>query len=291
MKYLFVVTIAVFAFTISCAKKDNKPSVGKSGAGGQLDCKVKDKDNKTCVAQAKDAAALAASKVSPNGAEGPKSGATEAKEELDTLPNLVEFNKMSLTLSKDTALIVNLKTAALNDEFVAAKIICASDMTKPDKAVTADPDKLEHDQSQIYLFNNSSIVATTSVSKDDNEKVAKLYMYSCASGSSATLKNSETSKSVNLVNLKIGQNTFESVALRGKPTVGILTSFECNDDTQILEGTAKMQGDLAANRIRIRKGSALLVYRAHGQKFGEKTLKESGTEAQNKEFTVISCEG
>ena len=53
MKYLFVCTIAVFAFAISCAKKDNKPNVGKNANTIQLDCKIKDKDTKECMAQEK----------------------------------------------------------------------------------------------------------------------------------------------------------------------------------------------------------------------------------------------
>lgn len=301
MKYLFVISMAVFVFAISCAKKDNKPSIGKPGNDAKLECKGKDgkdgkdKDNKTCIEQAKKEADEAAKKgkVDPN-VEGGPSGSPDAKAELDTIPNLREFERMAINLSKETALIANIKSAANNIADIATQVVCPESLSKLNGITTADPDKLQIAKSQILLFNNSSIVASLSVSNGDKTSDSKLYMVTCNSGSKETVENYIVANKTlyNVVNLKKGQNVFESVAMNGKGETGILTSFECNDDEQILKGTAKMVGEYAGNRIRMRKGSSLMVFRAGEQKIGEKKLRELGTEAQkNQEHSIISCEG
>ena len=226
--------------------------------------------------------------------EGTGSGATEAKAELETIPNLAEFKRMSLNLTKDAALIASIKSSAQNREMIVNNISCPGDLSSPSENA-ADPDKLGVAQSQIYLFDNSSIVASLSIAKGDNTTDPKLYMITCNSGSKAKVSNYENSdamKTSSVVSLKLGQSVFESVALRKQPSVGILTSFECNDDDQILRGLTKKQGELATNRIRMRKGSALMVYRAIEQKVRDKKLNELGNEKQNKLiYTVISCQG
>jgi hypothetical protein len=297
MKYWFIVSMAIFAFAISCAKKENKQGqAGKPGATAALDCKTKDKGSKACEDQEKKAkeAAIAAGKVETTPTRG-ESGATDAKTELDTIPNLKDLHKMSLTLSNQTALIAEIKTSAENETGLATRIVC-TDLKDLDKeksdVINTDPDDLKTVQSHIYLFNNSSIVGDLKVNVGDTTKPTKLYMLTCKSGSSATVDQYKEVKTVATKLLKKGQMTFESVALDGKVDVGVLTSFECNDDEQILKDSVKKIGNKATNRLRLRKGSAVFVLRAGEQKVGDKKLNELGSEAQKlNKHSIISCEG
>lgn len=298
MKYLFIVSMAIFTFAVSCNKKDDKKGeVGKAGTA-ELDCKIKDKNNKTClekaVAQNQDTSGEPS--ASPTRTDG---GDKETKTVLETIPSLDGFKKMSLILSKDTALVAEIRLSADNDNFFATKIVCASSMDKEKlKAVVeANPNKLEKIESQIFLFNNSSLVADLKINEDDNANLIKLYMLTCNSASSISASDYERKQSgaaneLATKKLAVGQNAFEMVAQNEKPDAGTLISFECNDDDQILKDQVKKLGGKALNRIRLRKGSAALVFRAAEIKVGDKKLNDLGDEAQNRvKYSLISCEG
>ena len=75
----------------------------------------------------------------------------------------------------------------------------------------------------------------------------------------------------------------------------MLVSFDCNGDDTLLNNKVKTingkeKTNKALNRIRLRKGSSVLVRRAFEYKEGEKKLNELGSEAQKeKKLSIISC--
>ncbi len=299
MKYLFIVSMAVFAFAISCAKKDDKQNVGKS-QGAAIDCeKAENKTNKTCVDKA--AAAAAAAKDKEVSAKDKidqqelrkASGiaAADANDVMVTIPNL-NSEKMSLTLSNKTALIVDMKTGLSDKDPITTKIVCM-DLTDPSKlaeVTDANPDDLKAIRSKIYLYNNSSIVADLKVSKGDTTgDSTKLYMFTCNSGATIAVNDYRDPKIV-VRSLEKGQNAIEVVAPDSKGEAGIVTSFECNDDDQVLRDRSNIMDMKVLNRIRLRKGSAAMVFRAVGVKVGDKKLGELGTDAQKQQtVSIISC--
>lgn len=298
MKYLFIVSVAVFAFAISCAKKENKQKVGKPGAVS-TDCKNKDKDSKACQEQlAKEKKALDKEVIEQ---EPPRdnAGAKKTEDVVETIPNLDQL-KTSVILNDKTTLRAEIITSANNNQPVSTDIVCAEikdlQVDKRSDITVANPDDLGTALSQILLFKDSSIVVDLKVNKGENAtKTTKLFMLTCKSESKDSvtriMDNNKEGAYVSKV-LKKGQNTFELVALSNRADTGILTSFECNDDDQILKDTVRKQSEMAANRIRLRKGSAALVFRAVNHKVGDKKLSQLANEAQKKvQYSIISCEG
>lgn len=290
MKNWFLVSLAIFAFVVSCGKKDKKKGqIGKTVAG-KLDCAGKDKQNKACPADASNqnggvSGDLAQEKIVPSGGD--------PKVTSETIPNLKDLNKMSIMLSKNTSLVAEMKIDSENSKESVSKVVCTDvkDLAKLDDVVETNPDELKSITSQFILFNGSSIVTHLKVNKGDQTKPTKLYMLTCNSGSEATVADYANSESVETKALKLGQQAFELVTLKDKES-GVLTSFECGDDEAILKDSSKSVGKKVANRVRIRQGSAVLVYRATDVKIGEKKLSELGSDAQKKkQYTILSCNG
>lgn len=304
MKYAFLVSIAVFAFLVSCGKKDKKlGQAGKTSGQAQSDCSGKNAETKECKEKAAKALLDAQTPIetSPDVAE---SGADTAKEIVETIPNvndkdLKENSKMSIMLSADTSLIADLRVNADGSDMVSTKVICG-DLKDPSEIKDtniANPDKLTAVTSMI-LFNNSSIVADLSVNTGDKTVKPKTYMLSCNSGSSVKASDyldangASKTKEIEVKQLKAGQQTFELISKGSSTEKGLLTSFECSKDDDVLKNTVKSVGKKAANRIRLRVGSSVLVHRAVDVKEGEKKIKELGTDAQKEvKFSVVSCNG
>lgn len=304
MKYAFLVSIAVFAFLVSCGKKDKKlGQAGKTAGQGQLDCSGKKEETKECKEKAAKAQLDGQTLVdtTPDVAE---SGSDTAKEVSETIPNvndkdLKENSKMSIMLSADTSLVADLRVNSDNSDLISTKVICG-DLKDPSdikETNTANPDNLTAIASMI-LFNDSSIVADLSVNTGDKTVKPKTYMLTCNSGSSVSVSDYIDSngkskiKEIEVKQLKIGQQAFELISKGSSKEAGLLTSFECANDDEILKNKVKTVGKKAANRIRLRKGSSVLVHRAVDANEGEKKLKDLGTDAQKEvKFSVVSCNG
>jgi hypothetical protein len=294
MKYAFLISIAAFAFIVSCGKKDNKhDKSGKIVAAG-ADCAGKDAKTQACIDKLKKEADEKLAKGDPSATPTrEKSGAEQAKDVLETIPNLKDLNAMSITLSNQTALIAQLKLSAENETQFNAKVVCGdlSDVSKMKDVSETNPDLLKTVDSQIFLFNNSSIVADLKVNTGDVTKDPKLYMLTCNSGSAITPKKyKENMKEYEIKDLKVGYQAFELMPLNNKPDTGILVSFECSDDSTLLMDSVKKIGKKAVNRVRLKKGSSVLVFRASEKKEGDKKLSELGSEAQKEvKYSIISC--
>lgn len=303
MKTAFLVSIAVFAFLVACGKKDKKlGQAGKTAGQAQLDCSGQKAETKECKDKAAKAQLDAQTVVDP-AVEVAESGADAAKDVIETIPNvndkdLKENSKMSIMLNDNSALIAEMRISADSTDLIATKILC-NDLKDPNdikSVVETNPDNLTT-ATKIALFNDSTIAVDLNVNTGDKTTKPKSYMLSCNSGS--TLKVSDYAeengtskvKEVEVKKLKLGQQTFELLA-KGTPDTAVLTSFECVDDEQILKNTVKTVGKKTANRIRIRKGSSVLVTRAIEYKEGEKKIKELGSDAQKEvKFSVVTCNG
>lgn len=295
MKYWFLVSLAVFAFLVSCGKKDKKKGqIGKT-LNGQLDCNGKDKQNKTCLDKAKAAETGSNTNGGTTGdvAQDPRAqSGGDAKDELETIPNTKDFNKMSITLSNKTALIAEMKVDSENKKESATKVICTDmkDLSKLE-ATDVNPDEIQSVMSQMFLFNGSSIVADMKINKGDKTTEAKPYLLTCNSGSTTSSASYEKIAEVETKALKLGQQAFELITVKNSPT-GVLASFECGNDDQILKENQKSMGNKVSNRIRIRKGSSVLVFRNLEYKIGDSTLSKLADEAQKKkQYVVLSCNG
>lgn len=307
MKRAFLVSIAVFTFVVACGKKDKKMGqAGKTAGQAQTDCTGKKAETDECKKIAADAAAKAQVNANIDNGEGlVASGADKAVDVIETIPNVLdkdlkENSKMSITLSDKTALVASLRTNADSDEMVTTKVICADIQDPKDMKETAEtnPDELAEISSSILLFNNSSIAADMMVAKGDKTAKPKAYLLTCNSGSTADASKYADDKGVAKVKgvdvkvLKVGQQAFEILRKASSTEAGTLTSFECAADSDVLKSKTKNVGKKAANRIRLRKGSSVMVFRAIDVKEGEKKINELGTEAQKEaKYTVVTCKG
>lgn len=306
MKYLFLVSMAFVLFAVSCAKKDNKQKVGKSGTDTNIDCGKKENEkNEICIKKAKDELEKRkAQQAGENRGDGsvtperPASGSTTTTEIVETIPNLKSLQKMSITLNNKTALVAAVYTKAQDNLPLTTKVTCLDlkDIEKVATEVTeTNPDDLKPIQSQLFLFDNSSIVADMRIAKGNGatiEDKPKLFMLTCNSGSKTVVADYANNNKVATRKLKKGQSLFESVSFDSKAEIGVLTSFECGDDEQILSDRVKILDSKFTNRIRLKTKSAVMVYRAVNQKFNDKKLSESGSaEQKNHEFSIVSCEG
>ncbi|OYZ15970.1 MAG: hypothetical protein B7Y39_16320 [Bdellovibrio sp. 28-41-41] len=306
MKRAFLVSIAVFSFVVACGKKDKKMGqAGKTAGQAQTDCSGKKAETDECKKIAAEAAEKA--KISANidsGEDLAASGAETAKDSIETIPNvddsgLKEQAKMSITLSDKTALIANLRVSADTDDMIATKVKCA-DINDPNdmkEVVETNPDDLKDIDAHILLFNNSSIAADMTVANGDKTLKPKTYLLTCNSGSTAKAsdyadeKGNSKRKEVEVKKLVVGQQTFEIIRKGTSVDAGVLASFECTSDSDVLKSKVKMVGKKAANRIHLRKGSSVMVFRAVDVKEGEKKIKELGGSDAQKEakYTVVSC--
>lgn len=306
MKYAFLVTIAAFAFLISCGKKDKKQGqAGKTAAATQV-CKdkVKEKDTEACKALAeKERLAAEKGQVSGDG-DRVASGAKDPKSEYSTIPNLddeVLKDKavMPITLNDQTALLAEMKINSESENPTATKLFCGdiADTEKLQKeAALADPDELKNAITNIYLFGKATIVADLKVNNGDSTGgKTKLFMLTCNSNSKTTAESYKNEKTIETRVLKSGQQAFEYVAYAGKDEVGILVSFDCNADDTLLNSKVKTingkeKTNKSLNRIRLRKGSSVLVRRAVDYKEGDKKLSELGSDKQKEnKLSIISC--
>lgn len=284
MKYAFLVSIAVFAFLISCGKKDKK--IGQAGTTtGQEKLDISGEKSKTegCVDVA-------------------ECDVGQDEDVLETIPNssdknLEDNSKMSILLNGDTSLVANGLINAENSDLVASKFICG-DLKDPNdvkESNVVNPDKLTS-LTSIILFNDSSIVVGLNLKTGDKAEKPKTYMLSCNSGSSVKASdyvdvdgNAKT-KEIEVKQLIDGEQSFELITKGPSSDVGLLTSVECVNDNDILKNSVKSRGTKIANRIRLRIGSAILVQRAIDAKVSESKIKDLGTDAQKEvKFTVISC--
>ncbi|MBL7543999.1 MAG: hypothetical protein JNL11_09290 [Bdellovibrionaceae bacterium] len=298
MKYAFLISIAMFAFAVSCGKKDKKQQVGKTAPGTQLDCKGKDEQEKKCKDQLSAEQAAQNAGTTDNSTPRKESGTEENISEMKTIPNtkdkdLKARSRVSIQLNNQTALVAELKVGAENDTLIPFKVICPEDLNSVKDVSEANPDDLQA-SANILLFNGSVFVADLKVNKGENKtENTKLYMLSCKSKSTikaSQYKSKETDKSVNFRGLVTGQQAFESIILSGKKDSGILTSFECGSDDDILKEDVKKLGSRVVNRIRLKNGSAVMVYRAIEQKIGDKKLNQYGTDAQKEhKISIIAC--
>jgi hypothetical protein len=305
MKRAFLVSMAVFAFVVACGKKDKKVGqAGKTSGQAQTDCSGKKAETDECKKIAADAAQKAQQgKPIDSGEDLGASGADTAKTSIETIPNvddkgLKEQAKMSITLSDKTALVANLRVNAESDDMVATIVKCA-DIKDPNdmkEVIETNPDELKEVNAHILLFNSSSIAADMTVTNGDKTVKPKTYMLTCNSGSTAKAsdyvddKGNSKRKEVEVKQLKVGQQTFEIIRKGTSADTGVLVSFECNNDSDVLKSKVKIVGKKAANRIHLRKGSSVMVFRAVDFKEGDKKIKELGSEAQKEaKFTVVSC--
>lgn len=308
MKRAFYISIAVFAFVVACGKKDNKVGqAGKISGQAKLDCEGKDKANKTCVDEAAKKAQAnqaGAQPLDPN-PDVAASGADTPKDVVETIPNvndkdLKENSKMAITMSDNTALVADLRINADNSDLLTTKVTCA-DLKDPNALKDIEPtnpDELKDIDASIFLFNSSSIAADLNVKNGDKTVKPKTYLLTCNSGSTAkaadyiAANGSSKLKEVEVKQLKVGQQAFEIIKKGTSVEVGILTSFECNSDEDVLKNRSKVIGKKAANRIHLRKGSSVLVYRATDVKDGDKKIKELGSDAQKEvKYSIVSCNG
>lgn len=306
MKRAFLVSIAVFTFVVACGKKDKKMGqAGKTAGQAQTDCSGKKAETDECKKLAAEAAQKAlVGKTIDNGEDLAASGAPTAKDSIETIPNvddngLKEQAKMSITLSDKTALVANLRVSADSDDMIATKVKCA-DIKDPNdmkEVVETNPDDLKDIGAHILLFNNSSIAADMTVTNGDKTVKPKTYLLTCNSGSTAKAsdyadeKGNSKVKEVEVKKLVVGQQTFEIIRKGTSVDAGVLASFECTNDSDVLKSKVKTVGKKSANRIHLRKGSSVMVFRAVDVKEGEKKIKELGGSDAQKEakYTVVSC--
>lgn len=307
MKRAFLVSIAVFTFVVACGKKDKKMGqAGKAGGQAQTDCSGKKAETDECKKIAAEAAAKAQLGTPiDNGEDLAASGADIAKDVVETIPNvndkvLNEQSKMSITLSDKTALVADLRISADSSDMIATKVLCA-DIKDPNdlkEVNVANPDDKKDIGAHILLFNNSSIAADLTVNNGDKTVKPKTYLLTCNSSSSAKAsdyldeKGNSKVKEVEVKQLKVGQQAFEIIQKGTSADTGVLASFECTSDSDVLKSKVKMIGKKAANRIHLRQGSSVMVFRAIDVKEGDKKIKELGSDAQKEvKSTVVTCNG
>lgn len=304
MKHAFWISIALFAFVVACGKKDKKlGQAGKTSGQAQLDCVNKDKDTQKCKEELAKKAQQRDGAVDPN-PNVAASGTDTPKDVVETIPNvndvdLKENAKMAITLSDNAALMADLRINANNNELVSTKVICTDlqDLNNVKDIEAANPDALTNIGAHIFLLNYSSMAADLNVKNGDKTTEPKTYLLTCNSMSSSNVTDyldpatgQSKIKNIEVRQLKVGQQAFEVVNNGKSPDIGILTSFECNNDDDVLKSRAKLVGKKAANRVRLRKGSSVLVFRAVDMKEGDKKIKELGTEAQKDvKYSIVSC--
>jgi hypothetical protein len=299
MKNWFVISFAVMAFLVACGKKDKKQGqIGKSANQSTLDCKGKDKANDACKPQSE--TTPEAEKGAADQTRFKRSGTDSTPATTETIPNLESSNVMSLHLEENKALAAEfLINADKNDDaFTAVNVSCAdlNDLSQNKLAEKLyNADKLENVNTKLYLMNNSQMLATMRINKGDGAGI-KPFLVSCKNDSKVNVESYKKLDEFQIKNLDEGMTTLDVVSSTAKGDDGVIVSFQCLSEDDILSEDKKASSDeYVLNRIKLTKGSSVVFNRAINKTFKDKStgvdkkISELDEKSKNKKHVVVTC--
>lgn len=295
MKNWFILSIAVFAFLISCGKKEKKQGqIGKAVEGSGLQCDGKDKGKNEACKKAEE-------NKTPNGE--PNTEKTSAQQNpgkptptdvLSTYPNIPENSTMSLHLQEDKAMAAELSIDSRKDttNLVKVQVGCSDLRSLKDKDVfnnLLNPDDLKNIELKLLLTNNSQIHSTMRF-KNSDSLLSKPFLISCSSKVEAS--NYEAEAGIIKKELKEGVSTVDIIENNADKDNGIMASFQCLSDEKILSEPNKVSSDnLVLNKVKLTKGSSVLFVRGLSLKDNDqvKKIPNADSKLTNDKIVLIKC--